>query len=83
MGGIGGADCLCLMSQNSFSTHKSLLDSVLLTIITFSAVVEKRMCSSLAEISLVREELAAAFSFVSSFIAFHIDFEFRFELVRS
>ena len=82
MGGIAGADCLCLMSQNSFSTHKSL-DSVLLTIITFSAVVEKRMCSSLAEISLVREELAAAFSFVSSFIAFHIDFEFRFELVRS
>ena len=41
------------------------------------------MFSSLAEISLVREELAAAFLFVGSFTAFHIDFEFRSELVRS
>ena len=68
---------MCSMSQNSFSAHQSF-DSVLLTVITFSAVVEE-----LAKISLVREELAAAFLFVSSFMTFHIDFEFRFELVRS
>ena len=43
------------MSQNSFCAHKSF-DSVLLTVITFSATVKKGMFSSLAEISLVREE---------------------------
>ena len=31
---------MCFMSQNSFSTHKSF-DSVLLTVVTFSAIVEK------------------------------------------
>ena len=40
MGGIGGADCMCLMSQNSFSEHKSF-DFVLLTVIAFSVIVEK------------------------------------------
>ena len=40
------------------------------------------MFSSLEEISLVREELDTSFLFVSSFMAFHRDTEFRFELVR-
>ena len=40
MGGIGEADCMCLMSQNSFSAHKSF-DFVLLTVIVFSVIVEK------------------------------------------
>ena len=71
---------MCLMSQNSFSTHKSF-DSVLLTYITLSAIVEKWAFSSLAEISLVREELAAVFLFVSSFMAFHVDSKFWFNVV--
>ena len=63
-----------LMSQNSFSVHKSF-DSVLLTDVTLLAIVEK-MFSSLAEIP-------AAFLFVDSFMAFRMDFEFRSEVARS
>ena len=63
---------MCLMSQNSLSAHK-WFDSVLLTDITLKAVVEKRAFSLLLEISLVHEELATAFLFVSSFMVFHMD----------
>ena len=40
MGGIGGADCMCLTSQNYFSAHKSF-GCVLLTGVTLSAIVQK------------------------------------------
>ena len=59
---------MCLMSQNSSSEHKSF-DFVLLTVIAFRAIVEKRMFSSFAEIFLDKalDKLKTPSHFSSSF----------------
>ena len=64
-----------LMSQNSFSVRKSF-DSVLLTDVTLLAIVELLFF-------LARWQKYLQHFCVDSFMALHMDFEFRSEVVRS